>query len=397
MTATWCLKTLLTFLFGSVISQSNINVQNLYTLLFTTNNYNKLIRPSRNQSVPLSVHVIFTLYGISGVDEIEQKLTATGWLEIEWTDELLSWTPESYGGLRYIYYPQGEVWKPDISLQNGFSKLEELGSKFISVFIDSNGLVNWRPFQVFESKCDIDSTYFPFDIQTCHLDFVAWSLSSKDVHITQGRKGIELSDDLQRHGEWKILFSTALNLAESHKTKVRFTIVIQRKPLYAIMNYIMPILLLSILDIFTFKIPVDTGERIGYVITVWLAYAVFLTIISDSLPNSSESIPIVSIYIMIQIFIGTVIVIISAIESGCAHLSDDESVYFLLRAIAAKNCRKPSVQSEQEISKCLDRDETCVTWKEAISALDKYLFWLFLTIFVLSTLVSLLIASLKYI
>ncbi|CAC5384572.1 unnamed protein product [Mytilus coruscus] len=394
MTATWCLITLLTFIFGTAISQSNINVQNLYTFLFTTNNYNKLIRPSRNQSVPLSVHVIFTLYGISGVDEIEQKLTATGWLEVEWTDELLSWTPASYGGLRYIYYPQGEVWKPDISLQNGFSKLEELGSKFISVLVDSNGLVNWRPFQVFESKCDIDSTYFPFDKQTCHLDFVAWSLSSKDVHITQGRKRIELADDLHRHGEWKVLSSTALNLAETHKTKVRFTIVIQRKPLYAIMNYIMPILLLSILDVFTFKIRVGTGERIAYVITVWLAYAVFLTIISDSLPKTSESIPIVSIYIMIQIFIGTVIVIISAIESGCAHLSDDEPVYYLLRTFARK-CRKRSVQSESEIPLCLDRDETCITWMEAISALDKILFWVCLTIFVLSTLISLLIAGLK--
>ncbi|CAC5384569.1 unnamed protein product [Mytilus coruscus] len=354
-----------------------------------------LIRPSRNRSVPLSIHVIFTLYGISGVDEIELKLTATGWLEVEWTDELLSWTPSSYGGLSYIYCPQGEVWKPDISLQIGFSKCSEL--KFISVFIDSNGLVNWRPFQVFESKCDIDSTFFPFDRQTCHLDFVAWSLTSPYVHITQGRKVIELVNDLQRHVEWKILFSSALNLAESHETKVRFTIiVIQRKPFYAIINYFMPILLLSILDIFTFKIPVDTGERIGYVITVWLAYAVFLTIISDSLPQSSESIPIVSVYIMIQIFIGTVIVIISAIESGCAHLSDDESVCYLLRTLV-KKYRKQNVQSDREIVKCLERDETCVTWKEAISALDKLLFWVCLTIFVLSTLISLLIAGLKYI
>ncbi|CAG2205303.1 unnamed protein product [Mytilus edulis] len=228
--------------------------------------------------------------------------------------------------------------------------------------------------------------YFPFDRQTCHLDFEAWSLASADVHITQGSKGIVLADDLQKHGEWKIVSSSAVNLAESHETKVRFTIMIQQKSLYAIMNYIIPILLISILDIFTFKIPVDTGERIGYVITVWLAYAVFLTIISDALPQSSESIPIVSIYIMLQIFVGTVIVIISAIESGCAHRSDDESVYNILKTLT-KKCRK---QNEPENSMCLDRgslttlathedlcfegEEVCVTWKEAISALDKVLF-----------------------
>ncbi|CAC5384573.1 unnamed protein product [Mytilus coruscus] len=161
-------------------------------------------------------------------------------------------------------------------------------------------------------------------------------------HITKGGKGIQLAKDVQRHGEWEILSSSALNLVESHETKVGFTIVIQRKPVYAIINYIMPMLLLSLLDIFTFKRPVDTGERMGYVITAWLAYAVFLTIISDSLPQTSEYIPIVSIYIMIQIFIATVIVIISAIESGCAHLPDDTSVYYLLRTLA-KKCRKQSV------------------------------------------------------
>ena len=386
---------MLTFLFGSVISQSNVDVQTLYTHLFTTNNYNKLVRPSRNQLYLTYLFVSFNLYGISGIDEIQQKLTTTGHLEIEWVDELLSWTPSQYGGLSYILYPQGDVWKPDISLQNGFSKLEELGSKFISVNINSSGLVSWRPFHVFESKCDIDSTYFPFDRQTCHLDFVAWCLSNRDVRLKQG-SGIELADDLQSHGEWNIVSTSSQNLRNQYETKVRFTIVIQRKPLYAIMNYILPIILLSILGVFTFTIPVDTGERIGYVITVWLAFAVFLTIISDSLPKSSETIPIVSIYIMIQISIGTLIVIISAIESRFVHLSDHEPVNTILVTLA-KKCRKRRVQPEPEIKKCMERDETCVTWKEAISALDKFLFWICLSFFVFSTMISLSIAGSKYI
>jgi hypothetical protein len=35
------------------------------------------------------VYIGFTLYGITGIDEIEQKLTTTGWLDIQWTDEFL--------------------------------------------------------------------------------------------------------------------------------------------------------------------------------------------------------------------------------------------------------------------------------------------------------------------
>jgi hypothetical protein len=117
-----------------------------------------LIRPSLNQSNPIDVYIGFTLYGITGIDEIEQKLTTTGWLDIQWTDEFLQWTPASYGGLKYIYVPQAMIWKPDISLQNGFTDLSELGSKFIQVKISYNGIIAWRPFQVFESKCVLDTT-----------------------------------------------------------------------------------------------------------------------------------------------------------------------------------------------------------------------------------------------
>lgn len=74
---------------------------------------------------------------------------------------ILTWTASSYSNLYTIHYPQSEVWKPDLSLQNGFTKLKELGSSFINVDIQNNGRVTWRPFDIFESQCTVDSKYFP--------------------------------------------------------------------------------------------------------------------------------------------------------------------------------------------------------------------------------------------
>lgn len=77
---------------GNVSPQSSTDVQNVHTLLFTTNQYNYLIRPSLNQSNPIQVYIGFTLYGITGIDEIEQKMTTTGRVfamdtsELWWTD-----------------------------------------------------------------------------------------------------------------------------------------------------------------------------------------------------------------------------------------------------------------------------------------------------------------------
>jgi hypothetical protein len=38
---------------GNVSSQSSTDVKNVHTLIFTTNQYNNLIRPSLNQSNPM--------------------------------------------------------------------------------------------------------------------------------------------------------------------------------------------------------------------------------------------------------------------------------------------------------------------------------------------------------
>ncbi|XP_071152502.1 acetylcholine receptor subunit delta-like [Mytilus edulis] len=379
-------------LFGIAILQSNTDVQNLLTQLFTTNSYNTLIRSSTNQSVPKEIDISFNLYGITDINEIEQKLTTTGWLDITWQDDLLTWTPASYNGLDKLYLPQDNVWKPDVSLQNGFSELEELGSKFIQVYVDSSGYILWRPFQVFETKCDLDSKYFPFDEHKCHIIFVSWSHSSEDIVLTQTSNGIELSDGLESHGEWEITSSSATSESESLVSSIKFTIVIKRKPSYMIMNIILPIILLALLDIFTFKIPADTGERLGYTITVWLSFAVFLTIVSDSLPQTSESVPIVSVYIIIQLVMGTLVVLISTVEAGLITNPDSEPVYQILRVLALR-LRRNIVKSSEYTETKIDSEIPEVKWKEAITALDTCLFFISMGIFFITTVICLFIVA----
>ena len=102
----------------AVKSASDTNVRDLLKELFTTRSYNKLVRPIVNQSEPVIAYVEYFLYGVNKVNEVEQKLTTTGFLELYWQDEFLSWDPSSYGDLEYLFLPQEYIWKPDVSLQN---------------------------------------------------------------------------------------------------------------------------------------------------------------------------------------------------------------------------------------------------------------------------------------
>jgi hypothetical protein len=54
-------------------------------------------------------------------------------------------------------------------------------------------------------------------------------------------------------------------------------------------NVIVPVILLGIFNVFTFVLPADSGEKIGYSVTVFPSFAVCLTVVSAELPKTSES------------------------------------------------------------------------------------------------------------
>ncbi|CAC5395357.1 CHRNB2 [Mytilus coruscus] len=243
--------------------QTDTDAKNLLTNLFTTQSYNKLVRPTTNQSNPTTIYLEFFLYGINAFDEIQQKLTTTAYLEIYWYDELLTWTPSSYGDLADIFLPQEDIWRPDIALENGFKDLESLGSKFIHAEVDYDGLVLWKPFHVFDSKCKLDSTYFPFEKQSCNIDFIAWAFDDSEVYLEVGTDGVNTEDATDSNGQWELVSSSIVSFSDEGVSQVRATLVIKRKPLFFIINIILPIVLLSVLNIFTFQIPADWESEWG--------------------------------------------------------------------------------------------------------------------------------------
>lgn len=376
---------------GTLFCQTANDTKQLIMDLFTKNNYNKHVRPIIDQSMAstVSVSIDFYLAGISSLDEISEKLTTTGFLEITWKDEFLTWTASSYGNLYTIHYPQSEVWKPDLSLQNGFTKLKELGSSFINVDIQMDGTVTWRPFDIFESHCTVDSKYFPFDEQTCDIVFVSWSYNIREVNLLIGNNGIQYYEYFSSNAEWSIIGSDVKVIYNALEVKMTFTIKIKRVPQYFVLNLLTPIVLLSVLNLFTFAIPCDSGERTGYSITVWLSFVVFLTIINDNLPQNSTS--IMAIYAMMQLFLTTLCVIICTLQLRVNGYSEDTNVPRCLTRMViclTKRDKNKVGNTGKEITGMENHDDFIgVSWKDVVSTFDFIIFWCLVIAVLLSTVI----------
>ena len=77
---------------------------------------------------------------------------------------------------------------------------------------------------------------------------------------------------------------------------VTFVVHIRRRMLYYLYNVIFPCIMMSALTLLVFCLPPDSGEKITMGITVLLAFSVFMLTVAEDLPETSEFIPLLSMY-----------------------------------------------------------------------------------------------------
>ncbi|CAC5413494.1 unnamed protein product [Mytilus coruscus] len=366
------------------LCQNSSDFKALKKDLFVTKEYDKESKPVKDYESTIYVNVELTLNSLITLDEVQQRLTTIGYLHISWHDEFLIWDRKQYRDLDYIYLPQSKIWKPDITLQDSYTEMEELGSDLILATIKHDGSVNWTPFQVFNSYCPVSMTFFPFDRQTCEFVFGAWSMRMNDVSLLiQNVSGIALERSIKENTIWTVV-STSASTTQYHKeSRVIFSITLQRKPLYIMLHLVLPLVLLSLLNLFTFAIPADSGERMGYTVTVWLSFGVFLTIVGQSLPESSESISFMDIFIVMQLFQSTLVVLLSAVLSRlCARNGQIFISSCLLKRVVTYK-RGKSVNTSTEVRNDEKETQINITWKEYVSTIDFCLFWCLLSVCIL--------------
>ena len=86
-----------------------------------------------------------------------------------------------------------------------------------------------------------------------------------------------------------------------------FDIKIQRRTLFYINNLIVPCIILALLTATAFLFPPETGERISLMITILLGMTVFMTVVVEAIPSTSEVTPLISTYfsvVMVVISLG---------------------------------------------------------------------------------------------
>lgn len=160
-----------------------------------------------------------------------------------------------------------------------------------TVRIHYNGEVRWEPPAVLSTSCDIDVTFFPYDSQTCDIELASWGFPLGTVNLTLLKSAINL-EDYRPNGEMELVTTSqyidVLTEDDLQFSELFFKMQFKRYYGHYLMSVLVPTILTAVLTFVTFFLPLESGDKIGYILTVLLALAVLLTLFADGMPTTSK-------------------------------------------------------------------------------------------------------------
>ncbi|XP_060596161.1 neuronal acetylcholine receptor subunit alpha-7-like [Ruditapes philippinarum] len=338
-----------------------LNELNVHKLIFS-GNYSKDARPKRNATEALSVYLNLVIYSIHDVDEKYQSISIRTILDIQWKDEFLTWNPDDFGGVKSITVPGDKIWVPDIVMQDTFVSIFNSIEKNGRAILNYDGHVTIWPGGLFQVACKISVKKFPFDKQTCPLDFLSWTRPSTSIRLINSNTEWRPHDhSILEKGEWSLENVRIINQTKIFECvkwdHVLFLIDVKRKPLFHVVNVIIPVMLISILDVMCFVLPSESGERVGLSISIFLTLTVFLSAVTSTLPESSDELAVFTLFLGLQV-LGSALSVIMTNISLFLYFKDKQETLSLMAMYLVKlffmenKCRNVTWHT---VSRALDR------------------------------------------
>ncbi|KAG9343148.1 hypothetical protein JZ751_014121 [Albula glossodonta] len=307
--------------------------------------YNKNIRPAQRAGNATEVKLKLTLTNLISLNEREEALTTSVWVEMQWCDYRLRYDHlPLYENVTCLRIPSKSIWLPDIILENNMDGKFEI-TLYTNALVSPNGCVYWLPPAIYRSACSIKVNYFPFDWQNCSMVFRSQTYSANEIDLILTEEEGQLiewividPEAFTENGEWAIKHRPAKKLIndrysrdELEHQEVVFFLIIQRKPLFYVINIIVPCVLISSLGLLVYYLPAKAGgQKCTMSIAILLAQTVFVILIAKKVPETSQAVPLIGKYLMFVmsvtmiVVMNCVIVLNVSLRTPNTHLMTDK-------------------------------------------------------------------------
>ncbi|XP_062591430.1 acetylcholine receptor subunit alpha-1-A-like [Saccostrea cucullata] len=354
-------------------------------------NYMKELRPNVTQMV---INISFSVFHLIGFDDKNGKFTINGYLGMSWTDSRIakSWafSEASEIGTSTMYFKESDVWTPEIRQKNHYSRSDFEKVIEETVIFHKNGSAVMMKMDVFTMECTTFFSFFPFDTQNCSIDVLIWGFFNGEIALNAPYPKVNMKlfseDNVWHIRDTRINVESVYGLGindiyQVPRAKIESKIL--RSPSYYVTCLIVPLIFMQCLQSCVFLMPWDCGERASFAVTVLLAIALFLTMVTEHIPKAAKThFSFLGIKMIFDLLVG-IMIQISAIIIQLVYYQSRRSepkffgvniIRVVLNVICSVVCRVCD-DGDFKDNEDNDQEQKSEIWIERGNKMDKFCFW----------------------
>ncbi|KAH7702812.1 acetylcholine receptor DEG-3-like protein, partial [Aphelenchoides avenae] len=232
-------------------TQDEVPLVRLTRDILSRERYDIRVRPVLNHTETLRIHISMSLYQIIDVNEPAQNIKMNVWMIQKWEDQMLDWDPHEYNMINTTILPHATLWIPDTTLYNSVVMNPEETERYMNIRADTlywegrkGSKLSFLYPAIYTVTCRLNIRYFPYDQQNCTLTISSWTNSKSALDYTADPE-VNMASYIPNE-EWDVISFKIFR----HEYKyaccpepwviLEASIVIRRKPLYYVVNLIIP-------------------------------------------------------------------------------------------------------------------------------------------------------------
>ena len=236
------------------------------------------------------VDVKFSILAVLNMDDVQQTMTSSTYMSVSWVDPSLSWNTSEHEGVEALIMPVEAVWTPLIYIVNSIDK-KSIFSYTDVVTVQSNGTVSGLFDRIVVTYCDMDLQRYPYDTQLCPLVFnelIFPYILNMSLDFVEG---LSLSSLLSYSSSWDLTDQRIDAVDMFGSSILSLSCEVKRKTMFYTVCLVVPMVMTSIMNTLVFLVPLQSGEKISFLVSIFVSTSVFTSFFTNVMPRGLDGVP----------------------------------------------------------------------------------------------------------
>ena len=261
----------------------------------------------------VAVDVLVMLASVISVDDAEQTMTSAIHFYCSWRDMALQWNASDFSGVRTIEVALGSIWTPHLFIMNSDVHRNIIQhANHLEVHSDG-GVKAQIPFTA-QTLCSMNLEKFPYDTQRCSLIVDTISRQAA-INLTFMLMDPSVSEIMAHKSDWELVrmsYKGVYYYGQDAELIPSVEIELRRRTTFYTVILVLPMVLTSIMNTLVFLVPLQSGEKISFLVTIFVSTSVFITFFKDVMPRGLDSVP-ATMKLLIGVIVQSLVVLVATL------------------------------------------------------------------------------------